>query len=321
MSHLLKRYLERRYIDRRDKLISAFFKTLGDYLRSRKVWERLNHKGYHNKHEGATVNIHIEKYKGDNPAVKSIQHFLIKNHHPAIDAAIIQGSIATGQENAFSDFDGILIIDLKKITSRKSLVQLHSIVHESAHIMKKQDVLQHHGWSILFKQELKRYPDSALPSILLFKGKAIFPDNDLDLQIVIDPSHQDYNTLYEDLCNGIYRRLDKPETFEKYYYTKLLISECLLLPSAFIQALEKKPIWKEDSFQRISVFLNEEHTKTLDTLSEIRSNWHNYFTGRSKNELVNKNLSDLLRNKLSDRIKDLIDHLDNLLENQETRRR
>lgn len=318
MSQLLKRYLERRYIDRRDKLISSLFKSAGDYLRSRKVWKRLNQKAYHNEHKGAPQSIHIATYTGDNPTVKSIQNFLNKFRHPAIDAAIIQGSISTGQEIPFSDVDGILIIDLKKITSRKNLIQLHTIVHESAHIMKKQDLLQHHGWSILFKQELKRYPDSTIPSILLSKGKVIFPANDIALQIIIDPTHQDYTALYEDLCSGIYRRLNKPETYKKYYYTKLLISECLLLPSAFLQALEKKPIWKEDSFRRIPEYLNEEHLNTLNSLSAIRKDWQNYFSGKNKNEEVSDKLSTLLRTGLSNRIKDLIDHFDSILENQGT---
>lgn len=319
MSHLLKRYLERRYIDRRDKLVSAIFGKLGAYLRSRKVWKRLNNKAYHADHEGDPKTIRIQSYAGNNPTVKSVQNFLKKFRHPAIEAAIVQGSISTGQENAFSDFDGILLIDLKKITSRKNLVQLHTIVHESAHIMKKQDVLQHHGWSILFKQELKRYPDSSLPALLLSKGKVIFPETELDLQIIIDPDHQDYNTLYENICNGIYRRLNHPETFKKYYYTKLLISECLLLPSAFIQAIERKPIWKGDSFSKIEVYLNKEHLTTLSRLSDIRDNWHIYFNGKRKNEPVNTKLSALLMNELSEPIKDLIDYLDKKLEIQGSR--
>lgn len=316
MSQLLKRYLERKYIDRRDQLLASVFPSLAAHLRTQKVWNRLKNKTLYAEHAGQLNVIDIDLYTGDNAATRSIQKFLGKFKHPAIRAAIVQGSIATGEEIAFSDFDGILLIDRNKITSRKNMIQLETIVKESAHIMKKQDTLQHHGWSILFQQDLKRYPDAELPSLLLRQGKVIYPDAPLRLELVIDPRHQDYTILYENLCNGIYRRLNHPSTFKKYYPLKLLISECLLLPAAFLQAIEKTPVWKGDSFGKIAAQLEPQDVATLTKLSEIRQRWPEYYHGKSKRQPVAPELVAIFNGGLAEKIKDLIDHLDEKLEIQ-----
>lgn len=319
MSQLLKRYLERRYIDKNDKTISTLFPALGNYLRNRKVWKRLTSKAHHKHHEGPVKDITVSVYDGNNATALRIRKFLEEFRHPAIKAAIVQGSIATGEETAFSDFDGILIIDKDAIQNKRQLSDLHKIVHESAHLMKKQDVLQHHGWSILLKQEFKRYPDAELPSVLLEKGKMLFPAESYKISIVIDPEFQDYLILYENLCNGIYRRLDHSNTFQSNYHTKLLVSECLLLPAAFLQAIEKKSIWKGDSFERIVNYLPAEQMRTINTISDIRSNWGNYFTGKKKKTPVNSELAAILQKKLNADIRDLIEVMDNRLANQEKR--
>lgn len=321
MSQLLRRYLERKYIDRRDQLLASVFPALAANLRARKVWNRLKNKTLYAEHEGTLNVIDIGVYNGQNPATLSIQKFLRKFRHPAIRAAIVQGSIATGEEIAFSDFDGILLIDRNKITSRKNMIQLETIVKESAHIMKKQDTLQHHGWSILFQQDLKRYPDAELPSLLLRQGKVIFPDTPLRLELVIDLRHQDYNIVYENLCNGIYRRLNNSNTFKKYYPLKLLISECLLLPAAFLQAIEKSPVWKGDSFDKIATQLDQQHLNTLNQLSEIRQRWPAYYDGKSKRQPVHPELAAVFNGGFAEKIKDLIDHLDDKLEIQLKRKR
>ncbi len=313
MSQLLKQFLERRYIDRNDKAISSLFPALGKYLRTRKVWKRISHKGFHQHHEGPIKDLTVAAYEGTNATALRIRKFLEEFKHPAIIAAIVQGSIATGEENAFSDFDGILVIDKDAITSKRKLDDLHTIVHESAHLMKKQDVLQHHGWSILFKQEFKRYPDAELPSILLEKGKVIYPSCAFKFSLVIDPAHQDYQALYENLCTGIYRRLGNTSTFQNNYYAKLLVSECLLLPAAFLQALENKPVWKADSFERIKTYLPLSQQAVINDISEIRSNWDKYFTGHRKKSPVQPELSNRLQKELSIKIKELIDEMDKIL--------
>lgn len=319
MSQLLKRYLERRYVDRNDKAISTFFPGLGSFLRTRKVWNRLKKKSKYNHHDGEAKTITIESYTGRNTTAERIRSFLKEFKHPAIKAAIVQGSIATGEEIAFSDFDGILIIDQDAIQSKRLLRELHKIVHASSQFMKRQDLLQHHGWSILFQHDLKRYPDAELPLVLLERGKLLIPEGSYTLSAVIDPTHQDYNTLYENLCTGILRRLEKPSTFTSIYHTKLLISECLLLPAAFLQSLNNKPVWKADGFLTIKSLLPPEELQLIDEISEIRNNWQRYFDGKSRKSPVHAELADILKKRLSQRIRKLISSMDTILEAQDKR--
>lgn len=319
MSELLRKYLERKYVDKNDRTVSLLFPALGRMLRNRKVWNRLNKKGKHSHHEGPVKEISVPVYEGQNTTAIKIREFLNNFKHPAIKAVLVQGSIATGEETVFSDFDGIIIIDRDAIQNKRKLDDLHKIVHESAHIMKRQDVLQHHGWTILIKQEFKRYPDAEIPSVLLEKSKVLYPATPVNFSIVIDPAFQDYKILYENLCNGIYRRLDNNKTFESYYHTKLLISECLLLPAAFLQAIYCKPVWKADSFDQIKALLTSDQYQVIESICEIRRNWGTYFNGKRKSA-VHPDLIHLIQKNLNARIKDLIEVLDAALEAQENRK-
>lgn len=312
MSELLKRYLERRYIDRNDKAISGLFPTLGAFLRSRKVWKRLQHKAHHHRHEGDTLQLQISGYDGRNSTVHAIQQYLQLHKHPAIKAVFVQGSIADSEETSFSDFDGILLIDPAEIYSASQLRALHRIVHKTAHLMKKMDPLQHHGWSILLSSELNRYPDAQIPSILLEKSKCISSSTGYSLTIKIDPAHQDYSILYEDLCQGIYKRSANNSTLEQFYYSKLFISECLLLPAAFLQALNKKPVWKKQSFDLIQQHLSPKHLETISTIEKIRTEWSTHYQGQAGNQQPDPKLSEQIR-RLFPAMKAVIDEMDRIL--------
>lgn len=312
MSELLKRYLERRYIDRNDKAISGFFPTLGAFLRSRKVWKRIQHKAHHHRHEGNTSLLQIPGYDGQNKTVHSIQQYLQLHKHPAIKAVFVQGSIADSEETPFSDFDGILLIDPAEIYSASQLRVLHKIVHKTAHLMKKMDPLQHHGWSILLSNELNRYPDAQLPSILLEKSKCISPSSGYSITLKIDPAHQDYSILYEDLCQGIYKRSVQNSTLEQFYYSKLFISECLLLPAAFLQALNKKPVWKKQSFELIQQHLPAKQLETIAAIEKIRSEWSTFYQGQAGNQKPDPKLSEQLKS-LFPAMKAVIDEMDRIL--------
>lgn len=312
MSELLKRYLERRYIDRNDKALSGLFPSLGAYLRSRKVWKRLQHKAHHQRHEGHPTTFHISGYEGKNKTAHTIQHYLQIHKHPAIKAAFVQGSIADSEETSFSDFDGILLIDTAEIYSASQLRVLHKIVHKTAHLMKKMDPLQHHGWSVLLSTELNRYPDAQLPSILLEKSKSIYPSSGYSVTIKVDPSHQDYSILYEDLCQGIYKRSAQNSTLEQFYYSKLFISECLLLPAAFLQALNKRPVWKKESFELIQQYLPAKHLETISAIEKIRSEWSTFYQGQAGNQKPDPRLSEQLR-RLFPAMKAVIDEMDRIL--------
>ena len=312
MSELLKRYLERRHIDRNDKAVSGLFPSLGAYLRSRKVWKRLQNKAHHQRHEGHPTTIHISGYEGKNKTAQTIQHYLQTHKHPAIKAAFVQGSIADCEETAFSDFDGILLIDPAEIYSASQLRVLHKIVHKTAHLMKKMDPLQHHGWSVLLSTELNRYPDAQLPSLLLEKSKCLYPSTGFSVTIKVDPAHQDYSILYEDLCQGIYKRSAQESTLQQFYYSKLFISECLLLPAAFLQALNKKPIWKKDSFELIQQHLPARHLETIASVEKIRAEWSTYYKGQNAKQKPDNQLSNQLQS-LFPAMKALIDEMDRIL--------
>ena len=214
----------------------------------------------------------IQPYKGNNKIVEAVSNYLVSRSHPAIKAAFIQGSIATNEEIAYSDFDGILLIDEQSLTSNYSIESLIKIIRHTNKMMLQHDALQHHGWNILTCEELNLYPDDHLPLVLLEHGKTIYPNEEFHLYYTLDPKC-DYERSLILLCNSIIRKSEKNSLSISFRHFKTFISEVLLLPAVYIQAKTGRPIFKRESFELINSYLNSKDQKIIDQYCQIRKSW------------------------------------------------
>ena len=178
------------------------------------------------KDNHSSISIDCPKYAGHNKAVIEIMKFLSNNKNEALENAYIVGSIADHTETNYSDFDGILIIDQNKCHKASTVNDLRKLIRDSNEMMKAQDVLQHHGWMILWKHELNNYNENYLPSSIFENAKTLYPPKDTILDLKILKPELDAHKL-NNICKSIELKLEKNKKASSFYVLKNLISELL----------------------------------------------------------------------------------------------
>src|SRR5687768_3956555 len=102
---------------------------------------------------GQGLQVTTEPYSGNNAHVRAVMAALTRTGQ-ALSGAYVHGSLATGEEIKYSDFDGLAIISAKASadpgTKRAILHKLRSLER----IMFRFDPLQHHGWFVLEEADL-----------------------------------------------------------------------------------------------------------------------------------------------------------------------
>jgi hypothetical protein len=215
----------------------------------------------------------IESYGGKNPTVRLISDFLESHSHPAITGALVHGSVGTGEEVKYSDFDGILLIDEKRIENRMALHSLIRIIRKTNAMMLHQDALQHHGWNILTVNELAQYPDDILPLVLLEKSKTIYPARKLNIQYHLQRNGLDYKKTFTQLTRSIEQKIHRELPADSFRHFKSYVSEILLLPAVCIQAATNKPVFKKESFDMIREYVQSHSLNTISKYSALRNEW------------------------------------------------
>ena len=272
MNAPLLRFLERGFSEDHEALVSYLLPNFTLRKNAAKIFSALSTSS------ASTINalekIIIEKYQGADQTTLAISDLLNSIHHPALYAAIVHGSIATDEIISYSDFDGLLIIDTTKINSPESLISLRKLIVRSELLLRNRDALQHHGWMLLLKDDLLNYPDDTLPLVMIKYGKVIFPSNDLSLGLSIDQNKMNYSKSFLRLSSSIEKKITEKLFLQNYYSFKNLLSEVLLLPTVYLQALNKKPIFKRDSFVEIKTCFTEEQLICISDASALRTSWN-----------------------------------------------
>lgn len=271
INNRLIRFLEKGYSDRRDRILHFLHPAL---VRARNLhlFDEVKRETQQQQHFDTTHTI-VPPYQGPNPTALAIASLFAQNVHPAIMASLVHGSIATQEETTYSDFDGILIIDPIRINTRQDAKELLNLIRKSEEIMYRQDSLQHHGWNILLKTDLSRYPDDRLPLVLIRHACSLYPLREMKIAVRIYPEQMHYGEGLEQILSSVERKTHGGTYTDNLYKAKQYFSELLLLPALFLQARYNEPVWKKDSFVRIRVELEQQHLDLIDEISELRKNW------------------------------------------------
>lgn len=220
---------------------------------------------------GQKITLEIPVYDGANEFVKDMMKALepLKN---ILHSAYVHGSLATGEENRYSDFDGLLILRDDILTDRAKLSKAAAILNNLRFYMHRQDPLQHHGWFVLSETDLTDYHEDFLPVETMRFGKAIFPAENQQLTLHVNPS-VDFTKPFFRLCRSIERKLVKDPRSYNLYSIKAILSEFMMLPSLFIQAMHGKGIFKKFSFEEMRKYFAPEDFDVMDRVSAIRAKW------------------------------------------------
>jgi hypothetical protein len=261
--------LEQQVQTRTDKILKLL---MPQYFRKRVAHQVFSHLSktelpvFHHQLE-------IGPYQGKNATVKSISDYLQSRSHPAITAAILHGSIASGEEVPYSDFDGILLINDKRLENLYSIESLIDILQRTEFMMLQQDALQHHGWNVIMESELANYPDSELPLVLLENSKVIYPSRKISIYYNLYEQECDYRKCLLELCSSLTSKAESNSPSRSFHHFKSWVSQLLLLPAVYLQAKNNKPVYKKDSFARLHE-LPSSATTIMRQYSQLRSQWN-----------------------------------------------
>jgi hypothetical protein len=194
--------------------------------------------------------------------------YLLNNYKNILFGAYVHGSMATGEQIFYSDFDGLLIIE---DSDKKNFKKLKILINKTLKIIYKIDPLQHHGWFIINKSQLTDYPQTYFPFEIFELSKSLLPDNGLSFKIVI-PDNIDYLTPFCDLKNKLINTIsfNKPNNL---YTLKSFLSVFMLIPSLYLQAKLKKGYNKKFSFDIARKDFTEMEWQSIETASYIRKMW------------------------------------------------
>ena len=216
--------------------------------------------------------IKIKSYEGSNPIAKKITAYLEDKIPGSLKGAYVHGSVGTGEEVAYSDFDGLVIIKNECILDPGSLASAAKALKETEKMMLEMDPLQHHGWFILGEFELKEYPEQYFPSELFSYSKCLFGEKILKISTSNMEYGREFNLSFQRLSKSVLDKLESKAFLQNYYEFKNLLSQFMLLPAIYLQAQTGKGVFKKISFEIMEKELGA-HNDVMKEISEIRRAW------------------------------------------------
>lgn len=217
---------------------------------------------------GEYFSIQIPAYKGDHPVLKEVVAYFEKNRHPALTQVLVFGSLADETWCNYSDFDGLIVIDPRKITDASSLIELRSIIKKAEKFLFLTDALQHHGWLI----HIEESSECPVPLASIMDARALFPQNKVTIRQAINKETDNYIVLKKTIAS-IVTKLQKTSTENCLFEFKTLCSEFMLLPALSIQASTGTAISKKDSFSALYINYPSLSRNAMATVSKWRSAW------------------------------------------------
>lgn len=266
----LKHFLAKGYVTKRDRILSLLI-PFYEIILSNRIFSQL--KKQHPTARFISESTTIASYQGNNVAAKKIQSQFQAKPNDAIVVALVHGSIGDLNEIAYSDFDGVIIIDTHKIQHATQLHELRQLIKKTELIFLEQDTLQHHGWEIFTLADLLQFEDHLFPYDLIRKSKSLFPNKEIVLEAHINSENDQYKLLLRRLCTSIFYKTKHLHTLKNQYIFKNLLSEIMLLPAAFLQAKYSKSIQKRESFSTFKNEFPDIDPEIFNWSSEIRLKW------------------------------------------------
>ena len=267
--YFLNRYINGGYFTPSGGMLSAFSPKFL-FHRNATVICKL-YSGHNFKSDSEQEDINIPAYSGSNEYLLKMNKALLALR-PSLKAALVHGSFATGEEIAYSDFDGLIIISKEALRNRRQLAETAYNLHELRKVMHLIDPFQHHGWFVLSEFDLENYPEWFLPTAVLHHSKSLIGNTRLEINVQEVPD-VDFKKSFLRLCDSLKRKLSSSKLDWNLYQLKAIFSEFMMLPSAYVQARDDKGIFKKYSFAEMRRDFKDEEYAVMDEVSNIRMNW------------------------------------------------
>ena len=270
---VILKYFKNGCLSKGDILLASLLKTIPYRLRAKQISGIFSRENFMPSPDSTAVTIQIPKYSGSNPCALQLKKFIEEKLSSHLIGAYAHGSVGTGEEVAYSDFDGFVIIKNTSLSDPKKLENVAFLLNESEKIMTAMDPLQHHGWFILTENDLKDYPEHYLPHQLWEYAKTLFGDTKLTVHVNTKMDSSGYLKAYSKFSVHLMRNIKSLNFLRNNYDLKSVLSGFMLLPSIYLQAKNGKGVFKKHSFEALKNEIGQEYD-IMDEVSAIRKNWH-----------------------------------------------
>ena len=233
------------------------------------------------ENSSSAISIDIKFYDGENKFVIDLMNFLDNNLKDQLAGVYVHGSLGTNEEIAYSDFDALVILKDDIFNDERRFVKVASLLNKARMYMFQMDPLQHHGWFVLKESDLKNYPETYFPSELFRHAKSLLKGDGQRLTLNLNQS-EIFSAPAISLCKSIHLKLQSSRP-SNTYGLKNLFSEFMLLPALYVQARDKKGIYKKFSFEEAKKDFSPDEWKIMDEVSLIRKNWYVKISGWKRN--------------------------------------
>lgn len=219
------------------------------------------------------VVIEVRSYQSRNPHVLRMARLLEDRLSEDLLGAWVHGSLATGEEVAYSDFDALVILRDEVFGSDRRLARVGRTLGRARAVMFDCDPLQHHGWFVVAECQLEDFPGHYFPSGLFPYARSIFPHGLSRLTLRVDPGWERRARALEGLSRSVVRATREGGRPRNLYDLKSLLSCFMLLPTYYVQLRDREDVFKKHSFDRARADFEPEGWRAMDTASRIRREW------------------------------------------------
>lgn len=210
----------------------------------------------------------------------------LQPHVDYFKAIILHGSVATHEVvPQWSDVDVLAVIRQEALEEVTVFLKVRQALRAAQKEILAFDPFQHHGIQVISESDLEFYPEFFLPVVVMRHGVSLFPKMSELTFSVRDSKEEQIERFY-----GIARLLQRASTIGQLfhhgrdgiylhnnfanaevtmYQFKYFVSLVLLLPSLFIELVEKS-IYKKDSFEKITKYFDASQLELVRACEHVR---------------------------------------------------
>lgn len=226
------------------------------------------------QNESARIHVQASNYQGKNTFVRRMIAFL--NHYAADDlyGAYVHGSLATGEETAYSDFDALVIIRNSVMRNAERLTTLARELNRARQIMLEYDPFQHHGWFVLTEADLDFHCEAWFPHQLFEFSKSMLADRGLQIEITPRESSTEVRETFRGVATGLKRSIFARRPLKNMYHLKNTLSLFMLLPALYLHVRDGRGMFKKFTFAVAREDFSHDEWSCMDRVSDIRARWN-----------------------------------------------
>jgi predicted nucleotidyltransferase len=226
------------------------------------------------------VLVPVQPYAGTHTGVRRMMQALAPLRD-ILRGAYVHGSLATGEEMPYSDFDGLVIIRDAVVATPVRLARAGAVLNRLRLIMFDIDPLQHHGWFVLTESDLRFHCEAYFPVEIFRYTQSLIPGMGLELQLSPRDSRSEYRAVFDEGIRSVLRRSQRGGRPRNQFELKSLFSQIMLLPALYIQARHGRSVYKKDSFAEARRDFAPEAWAVMDEISAMRLAWQVDLSGPS----------------------------------------